>query len=168
MKLGLGYYFLRDLVKAKQCIEKGLAIHNDTGLNYWLSLSTLTLGLIDFDQDESKGGLKYLKESVELAQNSNEQHIEGISIIWLGRMLGRIKPSQIDKAEEFILKGIEINKKLKIKPEYAQGYLFLGELYLNTVEKEKAIKNLKRSEKMFQEMGMDYWLTQTREVFSRL
>ena len=168
MKLGLGYYYLKDLAKAKQCTEKGLTIHNDTGLNYWLSLSTLTLGLIDFDQGESKGVQKYLKEAVALAQNSNEKHIEGISKIWLGRMLGRIKPSQIDKAEEFILKGMEINKKLKIKPEYALGYLFLGELYLNTVEKEKAIKNLKRSEKMFQEMGMDYWLTQTREVFSRL
>ena len=168
MKLGLGYYCLKDLAKAKQCTEKGLTIHNDTGLNYWLSLSTLTLGLIDFDQGESKGVQKYLKEAIEIAQNSNEKHIEGISKIWLGRMLGRIKPSQIDKAEEFILKGIEINKKLKIKPEYAIGYLFLGELYLNTVGKEKAIKNLKRSEKMFQEMGMDYWLTQTREVFSRL
>jgi len=103
-----------------------------------------------------------------LAQNSNEQHIEGISKIWLGRMLGRIKPSQIDKAEEFILKGMEINKKLKIKPEYALGYLFLGELYLNTMEKKKAGENLKRSEEMFQEMGMDYWLARTQEVLAKV
>jgi tetratricopeptide (TPR) repeat protein len=168
MKLGLGYYYLRDLKKAKQCAEKGFTIHNGTGLNYWLSLSTFTLGLIDFDQGESKGAQKCLKEAIELAQNSNEHHIEGMSRIWLGRILGRIKPSQIDRAEEFILKGIEINKKLKIKPEYARGYLFLGELYLNTMEKEKAVKNLRRSEEMFKEMGMDYWLTQTREVLSRL
>ena len=126
-----------------------------------------TLGLIDLDQGKSEDAQNYLEKAVELAKNSNEKHLEGISQIWLGRMLGRIKPSQIDKAEKYILNGMEIHKKFQIKPEYARGCLFLGELYLNTVEKEKAIKNLKRSEEMFQEMGMDFWLTQTREVFSR-
>ena len=74
----------------------------------------------------------------------------------------------MDKAEAFILKGIEINRKLKIKPEYARGHLFLGELYLDTAQKEKALKNLKRSEVMFQEMRMDYWLYKAKHVLEKI
>jgi len=44
----------------------------------------------------------------------------------------------------------------------------LGELYLNTAEKEKAIKNLKRSQEMFQEMGMVYWLDKTKNVMEKI
>jgi hypothetical protein len=65
--------------------------------------------------------------------------------------------------------ALEIHqKKLKTKPEYAQGHLFLGELYLNTAEKEKAIKNLKRSQEMFQEMGMVYRLDKTKTVMEKI
>jgi hypothetical protein len=31
-----------------------------------------------------------------------------------------------------------------------------------------AIKNLKKAEKMFQKMGMDYWLVRTQEVLAKL
>ncbi len=49
----------------------------------------------------------------------------------LGRILGKTEPLEINKAEECILKGIEICKELKIKPYYSLGHLYLGELYLN-------------------------------------
>ncbi len=48
------------------------------------------------------------------------------------------------------------------------GYLFLGELYLDTGQKEKALENLKKAGGMFKEMGMDYWLAKTDEVLKRL
>jgi hypothetical protein len=63
---------------------------------------------------------------------------------------------------------MEIFHELQLRPYYFLGHLFLGELYLNTVEKEMAIKNLKKAEEMFQEMGMDYWLARTREVMAKL
>ena len=89
-------------------------------------------------------------------------------MIWLGEILGRMELPQIDKSEECILKGMEIFHKLQIKPYYFIGHLFLGELYLDAVEKEMAIKNLKKAEEMFQEMGMDYWLARTQEVLAKL
>ena len=58
--------------------------------------------------------------------------------------------------------------ELKLKPFSAQGYLFLGELYGNRGQPDKALENLKKAEKMFQEMGMDYWLTQAQEVLAEL
>ena len=63
---------------------------------------------------------------------------------------------------------MEILREFKIKPFYFQGHLFLGELYLNLGEQEKAKNNLKIAEGSFKEMGMDYWLARTKEVMQRL
>ena len=86
----------------------------------------------------------------------------------MGQISGKTKPLQIDKAEECILKAIEIYKELKAEPHSSLGHLHLGELYLNAGKKEKAIDNLKKAEGMFREMDMDYWLGKTREVLAGL
>jgi hypothetical protein len=76
--------------------------------------------------------------------------------------------SQVEKAEECILRGIKILEVLRSKPMYSYGYHFLGELYSDTGQQDKALENLKKAEEMFQEMGMDYWLAKTQEVLGRL
>jgi len=81
---------------------------------------------------------------------------------------GKTKPLEINKAEGWILKGIVICKELRIKATYSLGHLYLGELYLNGGEKEKALENLKKAEGLFQEMGMDYWLGKAQEVLATL
>jgi hypothetical protein len=57
---------------------------------------------------------------------------------------------------------------LGAKVLYSLGYLFLGEIYLNTDRIEAARGNLTKAEGMFQEMGMDYWLERTRRILARL
>jgi len=86
----------------------------------------------------------------------------------LGTILGKTEPPKINKAEECILKGIEVCKELKTEPYYSLGHLYLGQLYLNSGEKEKAIDNLKKAEEMFREMGMDYWLGKAQEVLGKV
>ena len=86
----------------------------------------------------------------------------------LGRALGKSDPRQIDKAEEYILKGIRLHEEWELKPLYSIGYLFLGELYADAGQREDALENLKKAEGMYQEMGMDYWLGKTQEVLGRL
>ena len=88
--------------------------------------------------------------------------------IWLGRILAKAETSRGGKAEEYILQGIKILDELKIKPFSALGYLFLGELHADRGQREKALENLKRAERMFQEMGMDYWLAKTQEILGRM
>jgi hypothetical protein len=82
--------------------------------------------------------------------------------------LGKADPLQCDKAEECILHGISIMDELKLRPLCSLGYLFLGELYADTDQKDKALENLKNSEAEFKEMGMDYWLRRTQEMLARL
>jgi hypothetical protein len=81
--------------------------------------------------------------------------------------LGKADISQPLKAEEYILKGIKILEGLRVKPWASQGYLFLGELYVDTGQKEKALEHLKRAEESFQQMGMRYWLDRTQKVLGK-
>ena len=86
----------------------------------------------------------------------------------MGRIVGRSDPSRKDKAEQYILKGINILEKLDLKTSYTLGRLFLGEFYLDAGQREKAAENLKKADGMFQEMGMEYWLARTKEAMQRL
>jgi len=166
--LGLSYYFLGDSETGKKHSEKGLKIIRETGVEMYMSFFHWILGLIHMELGDPKSARSFLEESLRLSKRNHEKHSEGLSWIWLGRILGRAEPKQIDKAKQCIMKGMEILQELKIKPFYSQGHLFLSELYLKTSEKEKAIQNLEKAEKMFQEMRMDYWLTQTKEVMAKL
>ena len=128
----------------------------------FLSLAHSHLGWIHLELNNLKNARSLAKEALRLSQKNNEKDIEGLSWLLLGTILGKIAPSKINKAERCILKGIAIGKELRVKPSYALGHLYLGQLYLNAGEKEKAIENLKKAERMFEEMGMDYWLTQSK------
>jgi hypothetical protein len=77
-------------------------------------------------------------------------------------------PDQFDRAKKSILEGIKIVEELKLKPYSALGYMFIGELYTGIDRKETAQEKLKKAERLFQEMGMDYWLAKTKEVLARL
>jgi hypothetical protein len=63
---------------------------------------------------------------------------------------------------------MRILETLKVRPFFAQGCLFLGELYAEAGQAERAAENLKEAESMFQEMGMDYWLARTYGAYADL
>ena len=101
---------------------------------------------------------------MKLAQSNNEIWVEGRAKVALGRILGKADLSQTDNAEEYILQGIKILDELQLKPFCAEGYLYLGELYADIGQGDKALENLRKAEAMFQDVGMDYWLRRTQSV----
>ena len=111
-----------------------------------------------------KNALDCVTKGLKLALDNNNKWEEGLSRIGLGRMLAKSDPLQRDKAEESLLKGIKICEELRIKPWYSVGYLYLGEVYTDIGQKDKALETLKKAEGMFKEMGMDYWLARTKEA----
>jgi len=167
---GLGYAcaMLGDRETGKRHAEKGLKIHRDSGVEGLLSVAYSQLGGIHLDLGDLKNARSLAEEALRLSQKNNEKALEAESWLLLGTILGKTEPLEINKAEGCILKGIEICKELKIKAYYALVHLYLGELYLNAGEKEKAIDNLKKAEGMFGEMGMDYWLGKAQEVLATL
>jgi tetratricopeptide (TPR) repeat protein len=166
--LGSGYYYLGDLEAAKKHMEKGLDITMRGGSEWWISFHYLYLSKIYLDLGDPKNSRSFIEEALKLSQKNSEKHLEGASWTWLGRILGKTDPSQSDKAEACILKGIKILDEMNVKPWCSEGYFCLGELYADTGKREKALENLKKAEGMFQEMGMDYWLARTKEVIGRL
>jgi tetratricopeptide (TPR) repeat protein len=166
--LGHAYSYLGDPETGRRHVEKGLKIQRDKGFEWFLSFYSYFLGDICLHLGDLKNAQSYIDEALRLSQKNNEKLAEGSSWILLGRILGRTETPQIDKAEEYILQGMKILGELKLKPWYAPGYFYLGELYVNAGQKEKALKNLKKGKAMFQEMGMDYWLAQTRKVLAEL
>jgi tetratricopeptide (TPR) repeat protein len=166
--LGYGYYLIEEFDKAQKYIEKGLKIQKDTGVEIVLSNYYIGLGMVHCDSGDLTKAQIFAEKALKLSQKNNDRLTEGISKIWLGRILAKRDLSQSDKAEEFIMDGIQFYDELGMKPFAAQGYMFLGELHVDAYLKEKAKNNLKKAEGMFRKMGMDYWLTRTREVLGRL
>jgi len=157
-----------EMETAQRYIEKGLKAQNESGISFFLSTHHLALSIIHYDFEYYEKAFKRIEEALRLSQKNKENHFEGYSKIWFGRILGKMKPSQTEKAEEFMVQGINILEDLMIKPWSTQGYLFLGELYTNTGQRDKAPENLKKAEHLFKEMGMDYWLAKTNEVMGSL
>jgi tetratricopeptide (TPR) repeat protein len=160
--LGFGYYFLGELETALKFMEKGLKMQMDIG--FPVPLIHWYLTFVHYDLGNLNEAKVHAEKALNLAQTSHQKLIEGVSRIQLGRILGKIEGSQLHKAEEHILQGMKILDELETKPLYTLGYIFLGELYADVGQKEKALENLKKAEVMFQEMGMDYWLARTRKL----
>jgi len=157
-----------DLQNAKKCIEKGIELKSDSGLSFLLSQHYWALATVLSDSGELESAHSYCTEALKLAQSNNEKHIEGPLRILLGRIMVKTERSQYSIAEDSILQGIRLLEEWGLKSFMFQGYLYLGELYADTGQRGEAMKNLKKAENAFQEMGMDYWLSRTQEVQERL
>jgi tetratricopeptide (TPR) repeat protein len=168
--IGLGYAcaMLGDPETGKRHAEKGLEIYHSIKADMFLSWAHLSLGSIHFDLGDLKNARSFTEEALRLSKKNNEKHAEVLCWLFLGTMLGKTEPLEINKAEGCILKGIKICKESRIKAYYPLGHLYLGELYLNAGEKEKAIGSLKEAEQLFREMGMEYWLNRTRGLLEKL
>ena len=167
---GLGHAcsFLGDHATAAKSVEKGIKIQIDAGIEWWLPLHYVFLSAVCFNSGDLEKARKHTEKALQLSQSNSERWSEGQSFIWLGRILCRSDPSKSDEAEQNILRGIKILEKMNSKPFSTLGRLFLGECYLETGEKEKAMENLKEAEVMFQQMGMEYWRDRTRELMERI
>jgi tetratricopeptide (TPR) repeat protein len=162
--LGYAYYLLDEFDTALKFMEKGLKMQIDIGLPFLLSFQHFSLSIAHFNLGNLSEAKIHAEQGVNLARTNKEKWMEGLSWIQMGRVIGKMEESQIDTAEENILRGMRIVDELEQKPHYAGGYLALGELYADAGRKEKALENLKKAEELYQQMGMDYWLARTRKV----
>ena len=166
--LGWAYWYMGEFESSLFYAEKGMDIQLKTGNPFYLSFIYLVVGMNHYSLGDINNAKKFVQKALGLSEQIEEKHLEALSRIWLGRVLAKTNPSQIDKAIQSIFDGIGICGDLKIKPDRSLGHLFLGELYAHDGQQEKALDNLKKAESMFMDMGMDYWLDRTQEVLQRL
>jgi class 3 adenylate cyclase/tetratricopeptide (TPR) repeat protein len=166
--LGYSYYLIGDLNAARKNITKGIEIHEESGAEGILYIYYNHLSLIHCELGEFEKAEGFAEKAVELSKKNKSNSGEGSSRISLGMILGRKDLSQVKTAEGSIYEGIKILDKLKLRPFCNIGYLYLGELYIDTRQKEMAGENLKKAEAAFKDMGMDYWLARTYSAYAGL
>jgi class 3 adenylate cyclase/tetratricopeptide (TPR) repeat protein len=167
-QLGYAHYLIGDLKAAKECIEKAIRFQKDHCVSIYTSMNYLYLGIVHFELGDLKKAHDLVHEALRLSEKSKEGHWEGISRVWLARISGKAEGAPRSRVEEFFSQGAQVLNELKLRPWSAQGYLFWGEYCVDTGLREKALEYLKNAEQMFQEMEMDYWLGQNREILERL
>jgi hypothetical protein len=165
---GVGYYLIGEHDTAIKLLEKGIKMQTDMKLPFVIALMQVYLSMVHFDLGNFNEANALAEQAVKLAQTNREKWIEGFALLQLGRVIGRMERSQLQKAEECIFTGMKILEELKIKPTLSIGFLFLGELYAHAGQKEKSLKNLMQAEGLFQEMGINYWLGRTKKTLEAL
>ena len=143
-------------------------MYGDTGIEAILSFCHYATGSIHLDLGDPENAGTSMEEALRLSRKNNEKGYEGLALAGLGRVFGKRQPRRAEQAEEYFVTGLAILQDLKMKPLYSQGRMFLGEFFLDTGQKEKAMENLKETETMFQGMGMDYWLDRARKLLERI
>jgi tetratricopeptide (TPR) repeat protein len=166
--LGWGHYLLEQPETALKDAETAVRVQSEVGAVFLLSIPYRVQGMAYLKLGDPDNARRCMEESLKLARDNNEIGQEGISSLILGKVLGMSEEPQYGKAEELILQGMDILDRLKLKPYWSQGHLFLGELYADTGQTERAVETLKTAKASFQEMGMDYYLRQTQEVLERV
>lgn len=165
--LGRAHYYLGELETARNHLDKSLKIQKAQEQAFFQVPCYHTLTMVHLDLGEFESAKSYAEKAMNLTQESKSAG-EGISLIHLGRIQGKKEPTQMDKAEEYILRGIKILDEFKIKPYVSRAYYYLGKLYADKGLNEKAFENLKKAEQMFITMGMDYYLAKTQEALERV
>jgi len=166
--LGIGYGYRGEKEVAREYIEKGIELSLARGGSLGLSIAYLYLGRLHFELGEFSDARNFSEKSLELAKKHHGEFYEGAALLLLGGAMGMVENPQYSEAEECILRGMKLLEGLKGRPNYTHGWLFLGRLYANMGQKEKAMETLKKAEAAYQEMGMDYWLRRTQEVLERV
>ncbi len=166
--LGLSDAVLGDPEGGGTFVAKGLKIHRDAHIEWHTSIHFYSLSLCHYYSGDLGKAMDLMKEAYGLSEKSQEKHSAGKSSIWLGRMAYKADSRNENEAVETIQRGLKILSALDIKPDVSIAHLFLGELYWNLGRADKASGYLKEASKMFEEMGMDYWLHKTQAILGKL
>ncbi len=166
--LGFAHHLMGEFKIGVDLTEKGIRMHTDLGLPFWRSMchwlcSAAYLEMGDLDEARTRAAL-----ALKLSQASNEKQWQGLSRIWLGRVLAKMNAAQIKEAEQHVLQGIILLEQLGLRSLYGYGFLWLGEVYAELGRGEEALTNLKKAENIFRDMGMDYWLAKAQEALAKL
>ena len=160
--LGMGHFFINDREAALRYITKGMEIQKNAGIPYYMSFHHFALGMVHLASGNVKLSEESFQEALRLSDNHNEKWIQGTARIYLGITIAQDDNCKLETAEKSILEGISILEDRKIIPWASIGYFNLGMVQTHLGDKKQAHLNLKNAERMFKEMGMNYWLTLIR------
>ena len=151
------------------CLEKALEINQAAGLSGTTPCYYSNLGEMYFESGDLDGALNCAEKALDLVQKAPHGFFDGYVRAYSGSVLGRVDRGRFEEAEECVLQGMRILDNVKAKSFYAYGWLYLGELYADAGQKQKALSTLIKARGMFEQMGiMGYWLARTEKALEKL
>jgi hypothetical protein len=101
--------------------------------------------------------------ALKSAQEHDERYFEAFSRMLLAQSIVKRDVLRFNEAKQHMIGAIKTLDELKIRSAYAVAIYFLGQTYAYGDQKEIAKRTLEKAEGLFREMGMDYWITRTRQ-----
>jgi class 3 adenylate cyclase len=139
----------------------------EQGFFYLFGITWVNLGWSYYLLGDLKTAREFTHKGLKFHSGAENQADMGF-FYWLLSMID-LDSGDLENAQNHAeLQGIKILDELKLKALYAPGYLYLGELYADTGQKDKSLEALKKAERLFREMGMDYWVGKTQDVLEKL
>jgi tetratricopeptide (TPR) repeat protein len=166
--LAWGSYLADRLEAASEFATRAVDIQRDTGVPYNICVPYWVLSMVHLDSGALEASQDSAERALELARDSGQVDFQGLSWLMLGRILARRDPSRGGEAEKNIRRGIAMLEEARLRPFVWQGHLYLGELYADSGQKDKALRTLKKAEAEFTDMGMDYWLSRAQTTRAKL
>ena len=90
--LAYGYYLQRDLDTAQKHLITGFNIQKELGIQTFMSMFHLYLSYIKYASDKLIKARKYVGTALALSQKAGEKGMGGLSLLHLGRLLGKKNP----------------------------------------------------------------------------
>jgi len=166
--LGHSHCLMSQPDAAVQFTEKGLKIHTDLGLPFFLALCHFFCSYAHCETGAIEKARTHAELALDFAIKNNERVLQGISRAFLGKVIAKTDPTRIDQAEQQIIQGIGLLEELGQRSQSCLGHFWLGEVCAETGQPEKARESLKKAEAMFREMGMGYWLAKASDALAGL
>jgi len=165
--LGNAYHYLGEMQSAVAEMARSQHVHRESSFSGLLSECCYDRGTVQFDSGDLHGARASAEETLRLSSLNHQVWVEGAANMLLGRVLGKLDHAQADEAEKYIRRGMDIVADLGLPPFWAQGSLFLGELYTETERQKEAVKHIRRAAEAFKKMGSPYWFNRAQELLQR-
>jgi len=125
--------------------------------------STLALAMV-MDSERNVD----LKSLYDLVGKIKWKIYESIILRCIGQILLHIDNKDISKAEDWIIKAIEVDHKNSMMWELGRDYALYAEFFKRKGDQSKARENLNKAIEIFKECGADGWVKRYEEELAQL
>ena len=156
--LGLAMAHTDNPGKGKSLCGEAIALFKEDDVRWGLSNLRLYQGICAFMARDTEDAKRFFDTALASTVESQEPYFHAKALIWSGRLAAG--NGRFTEARHLIREGMEMLKRLTVKPDMAMAKLFMGEAYLASGQPEKAVDHLTQAETLFSSMGMSFWQQQ--------
>lgn len=165
---GRALAMIGDPRQGRKLLEESLALAEKIGTKFWLAWQKTALAACLFKLGELEKGSKLCQEAIHLGEETNDKFIIAYANRTFAEIFSCLEPSNPQKVDKAILKAIQIQQEIDVKPEIARSYISYALFLTEIGEKEKARTYLDKAIVMFQHMGMNWDLSQADQLHRNL